>query len=166
MPFGLSALAVKVLAGLALVAAALLAFGLWSAHEQSLGAEKVRADVATQALAGERAARAESDRRTAAIQEKADHADLAASAARADLAAATDAAGRLRLRLAAAERRRTAGDSAAADPGPAADSPALVPYDVFARVDDAAGQLGGYADQLRVSLEACVGSYQALSTPR
>lgn len=131
-------------------------------HVETLGAAQAVADQAKQALAGERAARAESDRRAVAVQQKADHADQAASAARADADAARTADQRLRLRLTAAERGRAAVNSCAADPGASASAPAFVPYDVFAGVDDAAGQLGAYADKLRVSLDACIGSYEAL----
>lgn len=163
MPFGLTPLAVKALAGLALLAAILLGIGLWDAHQQALGESKAEAKQAAQALAAEQEARRETERRVTAIQENADHADQAASAARADADAARAADQRLRLRLAAAERRGAPADSAASDPGAPADSPTAVPYDVFSRVDDAAGQLGDYADQLRISLDACIGSYRALT---
>lgn len=156
-------LELKAIAAAVAVAAALAGAAWFVHHERQIGVEREAAKQTAQALAGERAARAESDRRVVAVQQKADHADLAASAARADADAALSSADRLRIRLAAAERRRAAGDPAAADAGASADLPTAVPYDVFARVDDAAGQLGSYADQLRVSLDACIGSYRALT---
>lgn len=167
MPFGLSTLAVKAIGIGLLVLAILSGLALFTAHEQGIGAAKAEAAQVKQALAGEQAARIESERRVVAIQQKADHADVQASAARADADAARSADDRLRLRLAAAERRRTAVDSATPGASAPADAPAFVPYDVFAGIDGAAGQLGDYADQLRISLDACIGSYNALtpSTP-
>jgi hypothetical protein len=164
MPFDLSVLGVKILAGLALVAALLLGYGLWSAHEQSIGAAEVKAQAAEQALAATQENLRESTRRVVAVNQKATDADQAASAARADADAAHSAGERLRLRLAAAERGRAADHSSAADPGASAASPSLVPYDVFEGVRSAGEQLAGYADQLRISLDACVGSYSSLTS--
>ena len=162
-PLGTFSLEAKAIAAAVLVLALLCAAWGLVHHFETLGAAQAVADQAKQALAGEQAARAESDRRASAVQQKADHADQKASAARADADSARTAAERLRLRLAAAERGRAAVNSCAPDPGASASAPAFVPYDVFARVDDAAGQLGSYADQLRVSLDACIGSYRALT---
>ena len=163
MPFGLSALAVKVLAGLALVAALLLGYGLWQSHEQSLGAEREISKQTAQALAATQENLRESNRRTVVVQQEATHADQAASAARADADAAHSAGERLRLRLAAAERGRAASDPAAASPGATADTPSLVPYDVFESVRAAGERLAGYADQSRIAGQACERSYDALS---
>jgi hypothetical protein len=131
-------------------------------HERSLGAEKAHAAQLVQDLAAERAARVESDRRTAAIQEKAHAADLAASAARADAADAHDAADRLRQRIATLSRRPT-GNPATAAASAAAGAPIDLRDDVLSRLLDVAGQLGAFADQSRVAGLACEHSYDALT---
>ena len=153
----------KLIGGTLAVLALLLALWGVAHHFETLGAAAFKAQAAEQALAAAQENLRESNRRTVAVQQEATHADQAASAARADADAARTADQRLRLRLVAAERGRAASDSSTADPGSPASSPATVPYDVFSRVDDAAGQLGDYADQLRVSLDACIGSYRALT---
>ena len=159
----LTALDIKILAGLALVAAVLVGLWAYDSHEQALGAAEGRAKAAEQALVGEQESRRESDRRAVAVSQEANHADQAASAARADADAARTADERLRLRLAAAERLPAAIGASAPAPGATAESPAAVPFVVFDRIDGAAGQLADYADQLRISLDACVGSYGALT---
>lgn len=163
MPFALSALGVKVLAGLALVAALLLGYGLWQSHEQSLGAEREISKQTAQALVATQDNLRESNRRTVAVEGNAHAADLAASAARADADAAHSAGERLRLRLAAAERGRAASDPAATSAGATADAPGLVPYDVFESVRAAGERLAGYADQSRIAGQACERSYDALT---
>ena len=156
-------LEVRLIAGAAALAM-VLGGAAWMvhAHDARIRAEETAKQTA-QALAATQENLRESTRRETKVQQEATHADQAASAARADADAARTADERLRLRLAAAERGRAADHPGAAASGAPADRPALVPYDVFAGVDDAAGQLAGYADQLRVSLDACIGSYRALT---
>ncbi len=159
----MSPLAIKALACLALFAALMLGLHLYDAHQQALGAATAEAAQAKQALAATQENLRESNRRVVAVQQKANDADAKASAARADADAARSADDRLRIRLAAAERRRAASNPAAPGASAPADTPAFVPYEVYAGIDDAAGQFGAYADQLRISLDACIGSYQALT---
>lgn len=162
MPFGLSVLGVKILAGLALVAALLLGYGLWSAHEQSIGAAIVRADNAQKALAGERAARVESDRRVAAQQENL-HEDERFAAARAADAAGLDAVVG-RLHDDAARGRLGPVNPAASAAGPAASVPTapVVSADLYLRAVDAAAALAKYADCLRGVSELCARDYDSL----
>ena len=152
------------LIGGALAALALL-LALWGIahHFETLGAAKFKAESAEKALAATQENLRESTRREVVVQQEATHADQAASAARADADAAHSAGERLRLRLAAAERSRAASNPGSAASGVSADSPALVPFGVFEGVRSAGEQLAGYADQLRVSLDACIGSYRALT---
>lgn len=156
-----TALEAKILAAIAAIAAALIMFGLYTAHEQKLGAAEAVAVQAQQALAGERAARAESDRRTIAIQQKATNADQAASAARADADAAHSAGERLRQRIAALNRG--AADHSAATPAGAASASAdVVSADLFASVVYTAGRYAAIADAARIAGQACQQSYDAL----
>lgn len=147
-----------------LVAIAIAAAGLWGFvhHQRTLGkAEEVAAET-QRALSASIANQAVSAQRVADLQEHAHAADVQASAARADVVAANSAGERLRVRLIATERRRTAADPAASSPGPAASAPGLVPYDVFEGVRGAAGIFAAYADQLSVSLDTCLASYSSL----
>lgn len=160
-----TALEIKILAGLALAAALLVGIWAYDKHQQSLGAAEFKAQAAEQALAATQENLRESTRRTVVVQQEANHADQAASAARADADAAHSAGERLRLRLAAAERGRTAGDPAAAGASATADAPGLVPYDVFESVRAAGERLAGYADQSRIAGQACERSYDALTNP-
>ena len=159
----LSTLEVKILAGLGLMVA--LLFGIWAynSHQQSIGAAQAKADAAAQALAGERAARAESDRRAVAIQQEANHADQAASAARADADSARSAADRLRLRLAAAERSRSASDPSATSASAPAGAAVDLYADVLGRTLEAARLIGAFADASRIAGLACQQSYSSLT---
>lgn len=148
------------------LAVAAAAAGVWGVlhHERTLGAATEVAKQATRDLATEKANRVESDRRVTTIQEKANAADTQASAARADAVAARTAGDRLRVRLAAAQRANSAIHPAAAcASAPTGDTPSTVPWDVFERFRDAAGQYAAFADDLSVRLDACVGSYGALT---
>jgi hypothetical protein len=72
-----------------------------------------------------------------------------------------------RLRVAAkadaARYRATRSDPALVTAGPNAPDALDVLVDVLGRVDDTAGQLAEYADNLHTSLAACIGSYVALT---
>jgi hypothetical protein len=154
----------KVVAILIAVAVASAAFWAYSAHQRTLGkAEEVTAET-QRALTASIDNQAVTAQRVTDIQEKAHVADLAASAARADAVAARSADQRLRDRLAALSRAASARPAASGASAPASGSD-TVPTDVFSRVDDAAGQLSEYADQLRVHLDACIGSYGTLIAP-
>ncbi|BAO04686.1 Rz-like spanin [Ralstonia phage Firinga] len=136
------------------------------------GAARVQAkfDAAAKAaedkrLADVKAAKDEGDRRVLAQTENANEAQHQTTVAAADLAAARDAAGRLQSRITELERRVRAGDhstpagNGAGQPG---GDPLDVLIDVFRRTDDAAGQLGDYADKLRVAGLQCERDYDAL----
>lgn len=150
------------------IAAVVLVIGLciglyaYDNHQQALGAARAIAQQAQQALAATQENLRESNRRTAAIEGTAHDADQAASAARADADAAHSAGDRLRVRLAAAERRRAAGNPSAAGASAATDSPGLVPYDVFEGVRAAGERIAAFADQSRIAGLACERSYGAL----
>lgn len=109
-------------------------------------------------------ARLEEQRRTAAQSEIANAATKDAESARADARGASDAANRLRLRVA----ELLAASRSAKDPTPtggsvAAPDPIGMLADVLDRADKRAGVLAAYADQARIAGQACVDSYQALT---
>lgn len=100
------------------------------------------------------------------IQQEALNAEyLARIAAEADADSARNAAGGLRQRAAqlAAAARCSAGDSALAASGPPADAPGDLLAELLERVDQAAGEIGRYADQARRSGQLCERSYDALT---
>jgi hypothetical protein len=110
-------------------------------------------------------ARLEEQRRTNQISEIANEATQQAAVARADARAAGAAAERLRARvdqLVAASR--AAGDSAVAgaSPGQLGGDALDVLVDVLRRTDSAAGQLGEYADKLKIAGLSCERAYDAL----
>lgn len=153
-------------AAIALAGSVYVGIHKWNAHEQAIGAAPYIAENIRRAAQAQEAIAAnqiESARRVSAQAEVSHEADRfnAVAAAAAHDAAAADV--RLRDRLAAAGRRAAAPDPAAAAPGASTDPPASVPYGVFTRVDDAAGQLATYSDQLRIALGACINSYAALT---
>lgn len=139
-------------------------------HERTVGATAVEAmrrvehaqaaQVAASAISANTIETARREAAQTEVSHEADRFNAVAAVAAHDAAAADQ---RLRDRLASAARRPAASDPTASDAGAPASAPAAVPYDVFAGLDDAAGQLGVYADQLRVSLDACIGSYRALT---
>lgn len=115
-----------------------------------------------------KAVQAERDLETArrAAQQKV--IDDAASQHLKDVAdAATARTERDRLRVAAkadaARYRATRRDPALVTTSPDAPDALDVLVDVLGRVDDTAGQLAEYADNLHTSLAACIGSYIALT---
>ena len=122
-----------------------------------------------QRLADVQAARAEEQRRTQAQAEIANEATKQAAAAAADAVAAGAAADSLRARVArlvAAARASSHPATAGAGPGQPGGDPLDVLVDVLSRTDGAAGQLGDYADRLRVAGLACERSYDALTTAK
>jgi hypothetical protein len=157
-----------------LAALAGLAIWTWNAYTGSLVA---RGDAAGYARASQEAearelkaikeARAEEQRKTAAVQQEVDHAREELAALRGSHDGAVAAGQRLRSQLAAAARRRcpgssepaTAGGSAPADP--AADLYA----DVQRRLEEAENGTIRFADESRIAGRACERAYQALTPP-
>lgn len=139
-----------------------------AAHvQQQFDAAKEAAD--QKRLADVQAARAEEQRRTNAQAEIANEATKQAAAAAADAVAAGAAADSLRARVArlvAATRAASNSAAAGAGPGQPGGDPLDVLVDVLSRTDGAAGQLGDYADRLRVAGIACERSYDALTAKR
>ncbi|WP_431068219.1 DUF2514 family protein [Ralstonia holmesii] len=138
-----------------------------AAVQKTLDAAKDAAE--QKRLADVQAARAEEQRRTNAQAEIANEATKQAAAAAADAVAAGAAADSLRTRVARlVAAARTSGHPAFAGAGagqPGGD-PLDVLVDVLSRTDGAAGQLGDYADRLRVAGLACERSYDALTTAK
>ena len=163
--FGLSALAVKVLAGLVLIAALLVGVGLWNAHQQSLGAEKVRAEVATAAAAQAASAASETERRLLATQETVHAAQAQLQAASADAGAADRQRAALLVQLDRLRASAMRGDPATAGRGSGVegDDPIGVLADVLGRSDARASVVDLLADQRRIRAEACERSYDALT---
>lgn len=115
-------------------------------------------------LAEVTAARAD-ERRTTTAQQEAQNADhLARLAAQADKLRADVAAVSLRERASrlAAAARCTPSDPAAPSGRQPADAPGDLLADMLGRVDDAAGEIGRYADQARLAGQLCQRSYDAL----
>ena len=137
-----------------------------AAHvQQQLDAAKEAAE--QKRLADVQAARAEEQRRTNAQAEIANEATKQAAAAAADAVAAGAAADSLRARVArlvAAARASGHPAAAGAGTGQPGGDPLDVLLDVLSRTDGAAGQLGDYADRLRVAGIACERSYDALTS--
>lgn len=133
------------------------------AETRAQHAEQLRAMFEAARLA-EVAARAEEQRRSAALQKAADDATQALDRARADAAAAADAGQRLRDRLAAVASacRPAPSHPAAAAPGPAASAPADMLAYVQRRLDAAADGIAGHADAAATAGRACERSYDAL----
>lgn len=113
----------------------------------------------------EAAARAEEQRRSAALQKVANEATHALDRARADAAAAADAGQRLRDRLAsvAAACRAGPGDPAAAAPSPAASATGDLLAHVQRRLDEAADGIARHADAAAAAGRACQRAYQSLN---
>lgn len=162
-------------AGVALLAL-LLGLGaqtLRLAHAQRDVAElqsawaKDRAQRAEDARQAEAAARTEEGRRAAAQQELIDAHQKDLARLRADAAIADAAAGRLRERVAAlvAAARAVAADPAAAGGGQAGPDPADLLAELQRRADERAGELARVADERGAGWQACVGAYDALTTP-
>ncbi|WP_316893276.1 DUF2514 family protein [Ralstonia mannitolilytica] len=112
------------------------------------------------------AARAEEQRRIAEQKGIADAASKERDQAVADARAANAAADKLRTRVAqlvAASRTASHTTAAGSGPGQPGGDPLDMLVDVLSRTDSAAGQLGEYADKLKVAGLACERSYDALT---
>lgn len=155
---------------LAVLVVLLLAALGWQWGEAQLSGR--RADAANAALGAERtarqneaAARLTESKRAQRIQEALDAEHLARLEVEADARRADAAAGSLRERarqLAAAARCPAASASAAAG-SPPADAPGDLLADLLERLDEAAGEVGRYADQARLAGATCERAYQALT---
>lgn len=110
------------------------------------------------------AARAKEQRRNEALQGVIDEAEKNLSQARADADAAGDAGERLRKRLAelTGACRVGAGDTAVADPGPAAKATGDLLSDVQRRLDEATDGIARFADQAHAAGKACEAGYGVL----
>lgn len=110
------------------------------------------------------AARAEEQRRVAALQEVIDEAEKSRDLARADAVAAADVGRRLRAQLgaAAAARYCPAGNPAATGAGPPAEAPPDLLADVQRRLDEAADGIARFADEAAGAGAACEASYRTL----
>ena len=154
--------------GLLLVAA--LAAAGWQAHQaSSIAAEfaNYRATAEKQERERTEAARADETRTRSKQSEAQDDAFLSLKLSADDGRRADAAAGRLRQRadVLAASARCPAPDPAAAASSPPAAASADLLAELLERVDDAAGEIGRYADQARVAGQLCERSYEALSPP-
>ena len=111
-------------------------------------------------------ARAEEQRRTAAVQEIANEAQKELDVARSDADAARSAGERLRDRIAqlTAACRAAASNPDAANAGAPAEVPADLLADVQRRLDEAADGIAGFADKSAAAGKACERSYDALTT--
>lgn len=100
--------------------------------------------------------------RAAAIEEVTKDADQKIAAVQADADAAADSAKRLRAEL--ARLRRSAGNTATANssPGQPGSDPIGVLAVVLGELDDRAGEVGRYADRLKVAGLACEKAYDSL----
>jgi hypothetical protein len=124
-----------------------------------------RAAAAEAARLAAQASRLEEQRRTAALQEAIDAAELVARRERADRVIADAASGQLRERLAAYV---TAARFAARHPGlalggPAAEDPAGVLADVLGRCETRVRQLAAVADERGRAGQLCERAYDALT---
>lgn len=107
----------------------------------------------------------ETARRLKAQKEIDDEYQRSMAAANRDAAAARDAAGRLRVQLAAfaAAGRAAPGHPAAAGVGPPAGDAVGVLADLLRSADERAGALAEYADAARASGQQCQRAYEALT---
>lgn len=168
----------RLLAELATAAALLIAAfvaghrgGVQAEHVRTMAVQHVldveRAQAAAAAASGIESARAEERRRTLAIQEVADAAEIDRRAARADADRAAAAASSLRQRAAAyasACRGGAAADPAAAAASAPAADPGLVLADVLGRVEEAGRRAAALADERSAAGAACERAYDAVSS--
>lgn len=122
-----------------------------------------RAEWSEAARQAEARARSEEQRRQTAIEGIRRDAQEKIAAVAADAAAADDAAGRLRARVAELSRRPARCPSAAGG-GEAADAARLVLSDVFARLDQRAGELAEAYDRARIAGLACEAAYDMVGS--
>ncbi len=155
----------------AYLALAVLAASIGFAGWQFTRAERFQAEFAdyrakTEAQERKRtdAARVAEQKTRIEQQEAQDEATRSNQRAIDDARSAGLAAGRLRERAAAlaTAARCPAPDSSLAASSPAAEAPADLLADLLGRVDEAAGEIGRYADQARIAGQLCVKSYEAL----
>jgi len=114
------------------------------------------------------AARAEENRRFAALWETLNETQAALDRAQSDAAAASDAGVSLRRRIAAltAGCRAPASDPAPAGSSPPADASADLLADVQRRLDEAADGIAQHADAARIAGRGCERAYDALTQAR
>jgi hypothetical protein len=166
----------KILSGALLVALAFI--GLQSvrlANERTAHSE-TRAEHANQRTDWQResrvaveTARAEEQRRTAAVQKEANEAENARLVAESNAAAAADAGQRMRGQLAALTARlrsATSGPAApAAGPGVEGSDALDLLAGMLTRHSQELVDVGKYADRLRIAGQTCERSYDALTPP-
>ena len=113
----------------------------------------------------EQNARAEEQRRAAALQGAIREAETNLARARADAAAAASAGERMRQRVATltSSCRAGAGHPASSGAGPAAGATGDLLADVFDRVDQAVRDIAEHADAARAAGLACQAGYDALT---
>lgn len=115
----LTALELKIIAGVLAIASLLVGFGLYSAHERSLGEAESRAAVAVAGAAQTASAASETQRRLIETQETVHVAQLQAGNASAAASAAARERDAARLQLDAYVRRRAMSADPAASSGSA-----------------------------------------------
>jgi hypothetical protein len=157
-----SALELKIITGLAAIAALLVMFGLYTAHQREVGAATVREEVAQAAAAQAASAASETARRLIATQETVHVAQTQLAAASAAAGAAERERTALRVQLAAIRARSMPGHPASAPPSPA-DDPIGVLATVLGDADDFAGRVAAEADANRIAGDACVRAYDSLT---
>ena len=159
----MTALEIKILAGLALVAALLLGLHFYDARQQKIGKQDLELAIEQQHTKDVAVA----DARNAEIhtaQEASDHeADRFHLAATLDARDAVDADRRLQQRFAAVNARCVPGDSAASAPGQTTDDAAGVRSDVLRRVVAAARLAASAADDAHGAGLNAEQHYDALS---
>lgn len=123
---------------------------------------RIEAEQATALADAQAKARKIEQARVAAIEEVTKDADQKIAAVQADAAAAADSAKRLRAEV--ARLRRAASDTSTT--GSSSGQPGTDPIGVLAVVlgelDDRAGEVGRYADRLKVAGLACEKAYESL----
>ena len=149
--------------------AALLAWGgyhRWQAIGAKAEHKQAQERAALERSQADTAAATEHARRLTAQTEISNEAIKQAESNRQAAVAATNAAGRLRQRIAAVQA-----DAARRDPASAAGCQAAITAtdmlaDVQRRIDEAAGQLAQHADDARTAGSACERAYEALTPGR
>ena len=156
--YKLIALGVAVLALMALSAAGAWQ---WQGNRYERQISDIRAASAEAARVAQAQARSEEQRRQTAIEGIRRDAQEQIAAVAADAAAADDAASRLRARVAKLSRR-PASCAGATGGGEAASETGMVLADVFARLDQRAGELAAAYDRARIAGLACEAAYDAV----
>ncbi|MBK3797550.1 DUF2514 domain-containing protein [Pseudomonas sp. Choline-3u-10] len=146
---------------LALMALSATGAWQWQANSYERQLSELRGEYAEAARQAEARARSEEQRRQTAIEGIRRDAQDKIAAVAADAAAADDAASRLRARVAQLSSR-PASCPGAAGGGEATDETGMVLTDVFARLDQRAGELAEAYDRARIAGLACETAYDAL----